>query len=413
MSWESRLRESAYTSPSGKRITFLYEDVSKNFKKKTSSFDFADAKGTLIQDNGTTSDKFPMLCIFSGANHDLQSKEFIELLKETGAGRLEHPAYGQKRVIPFGNISQRDDLKTKANQSIIEVTFWETIAQVYPRGQLSQLSVVTQAIDSFNLNLALEFARVIETVTAIDSVSFKNSINSLLGDVSSALLEVAGVTPEAQAQFLAIYDSINNSIDNLIGDPELLATQSVQLVQVPSTSTDTPTNKITAYNDLLTSNINEVEPAQQSYNNVNSNEFHSKELFATSALTGVILSAINSTFTNKTQAQESASLILEQFDDIVNWRDSNYNSLGQTDIEQPYKALRECALLSAGYLVDLSFSLKQERTIVIDRNRTIIDLAGELYGEVDSKLDDLINNNNLSGDLILELPKGTSIVYYV
>jgi len=61
----------------------------------------------------------------------------------------------------------------------------------------------------------------------------------------------------------------------------------------------------------------------------------------------------------------------------------------------------------------LSFSLKQERSIVLDRARTIVDISAELYGEVDAQLDFLINSNNLSGSEILEVPKGREIVYYV
>jgi len=49
----------------------------------------------------------------------------------------------------------------------------------------------------------------------------------------------------------------------------------------------------------------------------------------------------------------------------------------------------------------------------LSRDRTIIDLVGELYGNIDDELDFFINSNNLSGNEILELPKGKEIVYYV
>jgi hypothetical protein len=51
--------------------------------------------------------------------------------------------------------------------------------------------------------------------------------------------------------------------------------------------------------------------------------------------------------------------------------------------------------------------------VVLDRPRTIIDLAAELYGSVDDKLDFLISSNNLTGDQILELQRGQVISYYV
>ena len=75
--------------------------------------------------------------------------------------------------------------------------------------------------------------------------------------------------------------------------------------------------------------------------------------------------------------------------------------------------LRRFVAIAAGFLVEISFTLKQEFRITLDRPRTIIDLAAELYGEVDGQLDFLISSNNLTGSEILDLPRGREIVYYV
>ena len=69
--------------------------------------------------------------------------------------------------------------------------------------------------------------------------------------------------------------------------------------------------------------------------------------------------------------------------------------------------------LTAAFITELSFSLKQEKSIILDRNRTIIDLSAQLYGEVDPQLDFMITSNDLSGDEIIELPRGKEIVYFV
>ena len=64
-------------------------------------------------------------------------------------------------------------------------------------------------------------------------------------------------------------------------------------------------------------------------------------------------------------------------------------------------------------MVDLAFSLKQEKRIVLDRAFTPIELTAELYGAVDAQLDTLIQSNQLTGSEILEIPKGREIVYYI
>lgn len=94
MSWQDRLAEAAYTSPSGVRQTFTYEDVIEEFSKKTAAFDFADADGTFIQDLGNTGKRYPLRVIFWGDNYDQEAAAFMGLLRERGAGRLETPIYG-------------------------------------------------------------------------------------------------------------------------------------------------------------------------------------------------------------------------------------------------------------------------------------------------------------------------------
>lgn len=83
------------------------------------------------------------------------------------------------------------------------------------------------------------------------------------------------------------------------------------------------------------------------------------------------------------------------------------------DTGEAYQALQQSTALAAGYLVGLSFTLAQERRVTLDRARTIVDLAAELYGTVDDTLDFLIDTNDLSGDEIIELPAGRTVVYYV
>jgi hypothetical protein len=62
--------------------------------------------------------------------------------------------------------------------------------------------------------------------------------------------------------------------------------------------------------------------------------------------------------------------------------------------------------------VYISFSLRQEFMITLQRPRTVIDLCAELYGSVDDYLDFFITSNNLTGDDIMELQRGKEIKYY-
>ena len=146
MAWNDRIREAAYTSPSGIRQPFTYEDVGQSWEKRTTGFDFPDADGTLVQDNGRSGRRFPLRIFFSGGDHDLEAKAFDDLLGERGNGTLDHPMYGVAIVVPFGPITRRDDLKTAANQAILEVTFVATLGLDFIFGKDDPASEVITAV---------------------------------------------------------------------------------------------------------------------------------------------------------------------------------------------------------------------------------------------------------------------------
>jgi len=440
MSWADRIREAAYNSPNGTRIVFDYENVRKSFDKKTTAFNFPDADGTFIQDMGHTGRRYPLRVFFWGDNHDVQASAFEAALQERGVGKLEHPMYGAVDVVPFGTITQRDDLKTSANQTVIEVTFWETIDLIYPASQSDPASNVLSAVDEYNIAAAAEFEDVTSLDSAVEQSSFKNIYTSLLDNVKSGLQVVADVQEDVQKQFNAINDSINEGIDVLISQPLALAFQTILLIQAPARAIANIKARLESQANLFTSitsgggaggGVSSVDTRLNSYDNLtdatitgdkaiitpgtdsrNSNEFHTNDLYVSTYVTGSIISVVNNRFTTKTEALEAADFILEQFAEVVAWRDDNFESLGELDVGKAYQQLQEAVAVTVGFLVEISFTLKQERKLILDRNRTIIDLVGELYGSTDDQLDFFITSNSLTGSEILELPKGREIVYY-
>lgn len=397
MVWQDRIREAAYTSPSGARLPFIYEDVGRSVDKKTTAFTFPDADGTYIQDLGRTGYQYPLRLIFSGDNYDTETAAFEAALLEPGTGVLEHPAYGSIDVVPFGTITRRDDLKTAANQAIVEVTFWETIGIIYPTGQTDAGSAVLDAVTEFNNAIAEQTADNLPLDTAVQRASFKATYTSFLDSVNEGLQPITDAQADVARTFNTIEESINEGIDTLIADPLSLAFQTVLLIQSPARALTDITARLTAYTDLATSITSGTGASV------------TRDLFAMSSVSGSVLSAVNHQFNAKPDALQAATDILDQFDSVVTWRDTNL----ALDTGESYQQLQEAVALVAGFLVEISFTLKQERRIVLDRARTIVDLSAELYGEVDGQLDFLIASNNLTGSEILELPRGREIVYYV
>jgi hypothetical protein len=468
-SWEGRIQEGAYTTPESKlRITFDFQDLQSEFDKKTSAHNFPDASGTYIQDNGPTSWRYPMRIIFWGLDHDQKADVFQNALREKGKGKLEHPLYGTHDVHSFGTITRRDDLVTAANQTIFEVTFWETIGVVYPIASADLAGETLNALNAFNAAAAGQFATQLDQSLISEETGFLKRFNDLLDKAQSGLDKVAAVQGVINDQFQDITDSINRGIDVLVGQPLTLAFQTQVMIQAPARALQSITDRLDAYGNLAADIFGKstdddpnlpfpdkaISPpgglggfgpgdsagglgslqsggtAGSANDSQNPNLFHTRDLFASAYVTGSVLSALNHDFATRPEALETAEVILDQLALLNEWRDLNYDSIsGQnlpdeekdefiqspasTDLGDSFQALQNAVSLSVGYLIEQSFGLAQEMRVTLDRDRSVVDFVSEVYGEIDERLDFFIKTNGLTGSEILELPKGREVVYFV
>jgi hypothetical protein len=147
---------------------------------------------------------------------------------------------------------------------------------------------------------------------------------------------------------------------------------------------------------------------------VENNDLRGRDLFASGSVAGSVVSVINNEYRARPEAFAAAEAVLAQFAEVVAWRDATFAASDIIDTGDAHQALENAVAVAAGYLVALSFGLRFERRVVLDRERSMVDLCAELYGATwETVLDEFINANELTGDEILELPRGRSIVYYV
>lgn len=429
-SWEDRVRDGAYTSAGGTRVRFDFEEVGRDVTKRTTAFAFPGVNEEYVQDNGHGSRRYPLRCFFSGSNHDLEASAFEKAVLERGVGRLEHPLHGTFNVVPFGDITRRDDLKEAANQSVVEVTFWTTIGVLYPSSQVEPRSEIDQAVDGFNVAGAQQFANSMNLSNALNKARSKATIRKFLAQVSGGLQKVSDAVSSVNREFRDLQDLVNEGLDVFIGQPLLLAQQISDLIQAPGRALAGIEDRLEEYDELARSifgsSAGNPAAALESASALPlrldkiANDFHITDLFTTNCMAGQVVAVRSAQFTTRPQALGAAAALLQLHDDVVAWRDTGFTALGavqkigtyQTDTGEAYQAIRDTVALAAGFLVEVSFSLVPERRVVLDRARTPIDLAAELYGAVDSSLDFLIETNGLTGDEIFELPAGRSVVYY-
>jgi prophage DNA circulation protein len=442
-SWQDRVKPGAYTSPVSKtRILFDFEDVSREFTLRGTQFDFPDVNESYIQQRGIGSREYPLVCFFSGKDCDRLATAFEKMLIEPGIGKLEHPLYGTIPVVPFGKVGRSDALKNAANQSVVSVTFFTTVGAIYPSTKGSALNEINAAIEGFNVAVAQQFVGNTSLNSVGKALAAANTFRTFLKKTKAALKKASSAVASVRRDFANGVDAINDSMDVLIGQPLLLAQQCANLIQAPGRALAGLESRLEGYDSLLKSVIDSVEGAPGnlisngsillSHQTKVANDFHISSLFALSAVSGTIVSTtaqpisaaaqgLSSSFSTRGQVLAVAGALLDQIASMVVWREAGFEAISQVNTEasfqidtgEAYQALQRAAALTAGYLIQSSFSILPERAIYVDRARTIIDLCAELYGSVDDdRLDLLISTNSLSGDEILELPQGRRIVYY-
>lgn len=415
-SWVDRLGDAAYRSPSGTRITFDYEDVQREYDARGTAWEFPGLDEAYVQRKGFGARRYPMACIFSGRDHDQVATAFEAALLEPGIGELEHPRYGKISVVPFGTITRRDGLRSAANQTVIEVTFWTTLHSVYPSVQRSPRNEILASLGNFDVQAAQQFQASTSLVDEVSRANAKASVRGFLRDVSAALRSVSDATASVRREFDETFRLVNQGIDVFVGQPLLLAQRISDLIKAPARAATGIQSRLDGYARLAErifgSPAGRFRPRVAAQRARLTNEFQIAHLMGMGATAGSVLALLEHRFATKPEAIGAADAVLAQFDALVAWRDHGFATLEQVDTGEAYQALQQAVALAAGFLIEVSFQLVPERRIVLDRPRTIIDLAAEIYGSVDERLDQLINSNHLTGSEILELPAGKVIVYY-
>lgn len=394
--------------------------MSRETERRTAEFSFNGLDGVYIQDNGHGARKYPLRCIFSGNDHDRIATQFEDSLLTKGVGELEHPLYGTFPVVPVGSITRRNDLVAEANQSVVEVTFSTTLASVYPSGQGFPVSELQASISDFDLAAALQFSQTVSLSSAVQKASIKSVVRSALAEVRSGFEQLSGPLAQARRTVAEQQALINESIDVLVGAPLNLGQQLVNFALTPSRAFAGYIGRLEGYGRMIDGILRNFSSTSGDDSQLlvtieaKRNELRVADLMALSAVAGSVNSIVDQKYSTRPEALQAAETILNQMDLVVAWRDKRFDALGLTDTGEAYQAVQKAVAQAAGYLVESSFSLVPERRIVLDRARTILDVCGQLYGSTSNdRIDFLINSNSLSGDEILELPRGRVISYYV
>jgi hypothetical protein len=121
----------------------------------------------------------------------------------------------------------------------------------------------------------------------------------------------------------------------------------------------------------------------------------------------------NSGTASREEAVEAANKVADFFETTTAFQDMKIAQNTFVDAAPAaYIALTELVYNSVQLILNAAFALPMQKTIVLDRDRQVIELCAELYGTTDY-LDDFIVENNFNIDEIELLPMGKKVSYYV
>lgn len=412
MAWQDRFLPATYISPSGKPFIFQYENLSLTSDKKTTTFIFPEIDGAFIQDLGRAGRRFPLNIFFSGNDYDIIADAFLLAVEEKGIGTLINPLYGVKSVVTTGTISRRDDLLTSANQAAFTVTFSETLTGLtFPASIENITNTIKSNISLFQQASSAKFKADIIVNTANESISLKQAFETNRFLVQESFKALVKTSEDLNAAFQTIGNSLKASIPGIVDYPDIVSGQLITYIRTPASSDNEIIKTINTYESLVfaetrksfTSALASTEP---------DNNFQSSTIQAFSCMAAACESTLTADFQTRQNAIDISEKLLNIFDDIKIWQDTNITALETIDTGESYDSLLSVIASTTAYLIDISFDLPSEKRLTLGEERNIIELVFELYEDLE-KIDFFIQTNNLTADEIEILPLGKKVVYYV
>ena len=433
------LNDIKYTSPSGKEFSFVFDNVSKETDLKTATFTFPEKDGAYVQSLGRGGRRFPLTCIFTGENCMQKADEFEAALEERGIGSLRHPVYGTRAVVPTGTIKREDGLVTEVNTSTVTVTFSETNTDKEILQSVTESSSdITATAEVFVDNAIDEFAASISLTSAPEVLQVENlckdSAKIICDNIDNFADMVAtkknfnlnDITNGAYKAMRKIVNSATAPINDIRG----YAATVLKLMRLPATIVCMPGEIITAYANMVRDIVKKFKNDPFGEKKVR-NQYAVMKL----SLQGAICAICEGTtfacgqsssssaggssdgsqdgFSSREDAITAAEKVQEIFEAVKEKLDSEVGKDVLIETSESYSALLEVYQKTVALVLNTAFSLRKRRVIVLGRDRQIIELLAELYGDIDSHIDEFIVDNNLMLDELKVLPMGKEVAYYV
>lgn len=402
MSFLDRLRPARYRSPAGLEFTFEFRQLQRSISKKAAVHELPQQDQADVQDLGQASTRFAIEASFSGRDYDATADAFWKALAEKGPATLLHPRWGDLSVLAL-TVSQTEQFVEGLARAIFEIEFIRVGEVQFPATAAQAESEIGSALDEAESAALAAFDEDFETADVAALADARADLEGGADCLTSKLSVIAAVSAELSEEFDRCRRMFDASIADLGTDPLTVATDFLALARSPSQALTSIPEKLRGYQAVL-SVLNGLASPEGFADSM------TRILQFLGILSGAAASALAGDLLSRGQAVEASELIQAMIADGVAGLEAAEVG-GYVVPEEVLACLRDALARAAALMLRRSFELRTERRMVLDSDRTPLDLCYELYGEVDS-LDDFIEQNALAGDEILLIPRGREVAYY-
>lgn len=407
MSYQDRLRELKYTSPSGQTFTLQFDGLSRTGGKKAPVTEFPNQNQGSVQDLGNITPTFPITAYISGADYDLEADRFYDAVHETGPGNLSHPRWGDLKVLMILN-SQTEGFVEGARRAVFELTAIRVTEESfnYPTSSIDYQTSVSANTDTTATAIT---DSVPEEITDTRTLAgLKDSVLTTLDAITTGFDNIAGLADDVRQSIEQEIRDITNAIDTLVTAPADLMTAMLRLYRLPGQEIINIQEKLNAYETIYTNLVDGFVDATLKYGV----QFGLVSVGNIAAMNAANAEA--STYGDIPTRDNAGEIVssVDSLDGNIKASIEEMEAAGSFAVDYNLSLTMGITVTNAVTgLIDQSLNLPAERIEILDRETTPIQFVYEKYGDLE-QLETFIEFNSIQGDAILIMPRGMAIRWY-
>lgn len=409
MSWIEKINtQLIITTGDGKVYTPNWMNAEKSVEYNIAEFDFPNLSGTLVKRSQPRGARYSLEIIFQGEDNYDQASDFEISAADKRAWNINHPVFGKIIVQPNG---LRFDF-TSINVARITGTIIETIEEENPKVNVAPQDYILQSKEITDEAFAVSFANEVTPNTS--------DINTLTRNTSSMYLAASTKVTDADesTQYNNLYNEANSAILDATSEPLIAIQKTQRFINYPPTLLSSSVkSRITVLqtqlNNLIASIDTVITKAEKKIF-----ESNAGALVSSMAIAAAYPAPGN--YTNKNDVIEVMELVLSNYSAYQ----LNLDGLQTVDGGNTTSFIPDAGSLinlnnlinfTVSNLFNIALDAKQERIIILEHDSNVVQLAHRFYGlnADDTTIDELIAANGWGLNQIIQVPKGTSISYYI